>query len=573
MLCFPQVIEAFPSASGANKKLHDLIKEKISGNLSLLLQAVALGRAAFDATSLFEAMDGVGTTESVLIDILTSRSNAEITQIKLKFQELFGKNLEATIMKETRGHLEKVLVALLQANREEGAAIDAARVRADAEALHRAGEKKIGTDEDKFIEILAKRSILHNRAVCAEYAKISTKGLIGAIKSECSGDFRDALIALADSYHYLAEEIHDAVAGIGTKDKKLIRLLVGSSKARLDGAKTLYLTEHKKSIMTAVEGDTSGDYRAALRRVLCVSTHDFAGVSLREAMKGVGTDTNALVRTLTSVPSTKAELAEIAKAYERSFGTKLDHAIKSETSGDLSRFLVALVTPKETLMATLLHDAISGLGTRESVLLHVLGARSNKEIVAIQNEFSRLYGGKALLNEIKGDITGKAETLFTALMRGNRNEAVDLPQPQAALEAQAIFNAGEGQLGTNENSLIEKITHFSSSQLRQINEEYRKICGKNIADSIKSETSGLLETALLACLDNDGYVATLLKKALQGFGTDDAMLIGIVASRDKAENKRIAETYQARFGKSLLDDVKGDTSGAYQRAVIGWLGF
>ena len=70
-----------------------------------------------------------------------------------------GKKLEESIVSETSGHLKRLLVALLQANRPEGNTIDRRKARNDAKALFEAGEKKFGTDESRFNVILCSRSI------------------------------------------------------------------------------------------------------------------------------------------------------------------------------------------------------------------------------------------------------------------------------------------------------------------------------------------------------------------------------------------------------------------------------
>ena len=68
-----------------------------------------------------------------------------------------GKKLEDAVISETSGHLKRLLVSLLQANRPEGNTVDRRKARNDAKALHEAGEKKFGTDESRFNVILCSR--------------------------------------------------------------------------------------------------------------------------------------------------------------------------------------------------------------------------------------------------------------------------------------------------------------------------------------------------------------------------------------------------------------------------------
>ena len=65
--------------------VQDLIKElksELSGNLEECILALFEPKALYDAKSLRRAMRGAGTDEGCLIEILCTRTNAEIQAIK-----------------------------------------------------------------------------------------------------------------------------------------------------------------------------------------------------------------------------------------------------------------------------------------------------------------------------------------------------------------------------------------------------------------------------------------------------------------------------------------------------------
>ena len=68
-----------------------------------------------------------------------------------------NRKLEDDIISETSGHLKRLLVSMLQANRPEGNTIDRRKARKDAKDLLEAGENKFGTDESRFNVILCSR--------------------------------------------------------------------------------------------------------------------------------------------------------------------------------------------------------------------------------------------------------------------------------------------------------------------------------------------------------------------------------------------------------------------------------
>ncbi|KAJ8347149.1 hypothetical protein SKAU_G00285500 [Synaphobranchus kaupii] len=95
-----QIKEAFQQAYG--KALDADLGTALSGDLKDLALALLKTPAQYDAQMLREAMKGFGTNEDVLIEILVSRSNAEIAEIKKVYQEEYQRDLEEDIDSENR---------------------------------------------------------------------------------------------------------------------------------------------------------------------------------------------------------------------------------------------------------------------------------------------------------------------------------------------------------------------------------------------------------------------------------------------------------------------------------------
>lgn len=55
------------------------------------------------------------------------------------FLTVYGKSLESELKGDTSGHFKRLLVSLVQANRDENQGIDQAQAIADAQALYEAG--------------------------------------------------------------------------------------------------------------------------------------------------------------------------------------------------------------------------------------------------------------------------------------------------------------------------------------------------------------------------------------------------------------------------------------------------
>uniref|UniRef100_A0A1B0D9S0 Annexin n=1 Tax=Phlebotomus papatasi TaxID=29031 RepID=A0A1B0D9S0_PHLPP len=108
---------------------------------------------------------------------------------------------------------------------------------------------------------------------------------------------------------------------------------------------------------------------------------------LRKAMKGFGTDEDALINVICRRTNEQRQM--IARDYKTNFGKDLIEDIKSETTGNFENLLVALMTPIVDFYAMELHEAMSGMGTDEDVLIEVLGSMSNYEIHTIKYAYEK----------------------------------------------------------------------------------------------------------------------------------------------------------------------------------------
>jgi len=68
--------------------------------------------------------------------------------------------------------------------------------------------------------------------------------------------------------------------------------------------------------------------------------------------------------------------------------------------------------------------------------------------------------------------------------------------------------------------------------------------------------------------------ALLMEEAMAGMGTKDALLTNRIVRChwDKYHLQQVKAAYQYRFKKSLVNRVKGETSGDYERLLVACLG-
>uniref|UniRef100_A0A672PHL6 Annexin n=1 Tax=Sinocyclocheilus grahami TaxID=75366 RepID=A0A672PHL6_SINGR len=253
------------------KDLVSDIKSEVKGDFEDLVLAMLKAPAHFDASELKEAISGAGTDEACLIEILSSRSNAEILEINKVYKAEYGKSLEDAISSDTSGHFRRLLVSLSQGNRDEKETVDISLAKQEAQKLHAAGENKVGTDESQFNAILCARSKPHLRQVFHEYQQMCGKDIEKSICSEMSGNVESGMVAVVkcikNTAAYFAERLHKAMQGVGTKDRTLIRIMVSRSEVDMLDIRQEYLRQYGKSLYTAISGDTTGDYKKLLLKL------------------------------------------------------------------------------------------------------------------------------------------------------------------------------------------------------------------------------------------------------------------------------------------------------------------
>uniref|UniRef100_A0A672MZB9 Annexin n=1 Tax=Sinocyclocheilus grahami TaxID=75366 RepID=A0A672MZB9_SINGR len=146
------------------------------------------GLAKSDAKALFEAGENrVGTVCSVLIDVLTTRSEAQLCKIFQHYGKYSKQGLAKVLESELHGDLEDCLMALVKSAWNKPAFF--------AEKLHLA-MKGLGTNTDTLTRILVSRSEIDLLKIIQEYKRMYGKPLQEAILQETSGDYEKILLTL-----------------------------------------------------------------------------------------------------------------------------------------------------------------------------------------------------------------------------------------------------------------------------------------------------------------------------------------------------------------------------------------
>ncbi|KAG8128514.1 hypothetical protein E2320_015363 [Naja naja] len=565
------------------------LKYELTGKFERLIVGLMRPLEYFDAKEIKDALKGIGTDEKSLIEILASRTNQQIHALVEAYKDAYERDLEEDVVADTSGHFKKMLIVLLQGNREEDDVVSEDLVEQDANDLLEAGEQKWGTDEAQFVYILGNRSKQHLRLVFNEYQKISGKSLEMSIRGELSGDFEKLMLAVVKNIRstaeYFAERLFKAMKGLGTRDNTLIRIMVARSEIDMLDIREIFRTKYEKSLHHMIESDTSGDYKKALLK-LCGGDDDAAGeffpeaaqvayqmwelsavaklelkgtISpaanfnadgdakvLRKAMKGFGTDEDAIIEVVTQRSNDQRQ--DIIKAYKSHYGRDLMADLKSEISGPLAKVILGLMMPPAFYDAKQLKKAMEGAGTDESALIEILATRNNKEIQAINAAYKE--GGEDF-TKAHADAQVVAETLKLSDVSSDDSTSL-------------------------ETRFLSILCTQSYPQLRRVFQEFVKMTNHDVAHAINKRMSGDVRDAFLAIVrsvkNKQAFFADKLYKSMKGAGTDDQTLIRIIVSRSETDLLNIRREFWELYDKSLHHMIEKDTSGDYRKALLAVCG-
>lgn len=289
---------------------------------------------------------------------------------------------------------------------------------------------------------------------------------------------------------------------------------------------------------------------------------------LRKAMKGLGTNEEPIIDVLAH--RTNFQRLQIELAYKTQFGRDLIEDLNSELSGRFEDVVLAVMTPISDYCAKELRHALSGAGTDEDVLIEILCSRENRDILEIKTAYKRLFD-RSLEDDLKSDTSGDFRRLMVSMSTGARNEGFADPD-QAKQDAQELYDAGEGQWGTDESAFNVILATRSWDHLSMVFYEYFQLTGHTIGDAIKREFSGDVEQGwktVAHCVENrPSFFAQRIYKAMKGAGTEDRDLIRLIVTRCEIDLVQIKEEFYNQYENTMEEAIESDTSGDYKRMLI-----
>ncbi|XP_066379782.1 annexin-like protein RJ4 [Miscanthus floridulus] len=307
--------------------------------------------ATEDAENIRKAVQGWGTDEKALIEILGHRTAAQRAEIAVAYEGLYNESLLDRLHSELSGDFRSAMMLWT--------ADPAAR---DAKLAHKAmkkGERYVWV----LIEVACASTPDHLVAVRKAYREAYSASLeedVAACPLYKDPLLKQFLVRLVSSYRYSGElvdaelaraeaaELHDAV--VARKQPlhgDVVRIVSSRSKPQLKATLERYRQDHGKAIDEVLEEERRSDQLAAVLKtaVWCLTSPEkhFAEV-IRSSIVGLGTDEESLTRAVVS--RAEIDMKKVKEEYKARYRKTVTSDINGDTSGYYNGILLTLVGPE-----------------------------------------------------------------------------------------------------------------------------------------------------------------------------------------------------------------------------------
>ncbi|VDK48059.1 unnamed protein product [Anisakis simplex] len=322
-----------------------------------------------------------------------------------------------------------------------------------------------------------------------------------------------------------------------------------------------------------------------------------AAEQLEKAMKGSGCDKNKVIEVIAKCNNAQRQM--IRTPYRTKYNKDLIEELKRELSGDFENVIIGLMEPPTKYDAIQLHQAVKGLGTRESTLVDILCSRTNNQMDAIKIEYKNNFN-KQLEEDIVGDTSGDFKDLLLALLNNKRDVTFNVDVGKAREEARKIMGNKARKEKPDKATMMHAFTTENFRQLARLFSEHQSLSGETMQEERGIVNSSIAENRgmVIRCISNDvnlffhlqkmfsgdakvAYLALIdslsnkprffarqLYEAMKGLGTADDDLIRIVVARSELDLADIRDEFERVYKKPLVDWIKSECSGAYRDALI-----
>jgi hypothetical protein len=280
-------------------------------------------------------------------------------------------------------------------------------------------------------------------------------------------------------------------------ENSIIQLVTNRTNSQLQQIKESYTTLYNSDLIKDLKKALSGHFEDVVVGLFCTPI-DYDCFHLRKAIKGLGTDENALIEIICTRPPDTIE--KIKKRYGEMYpGRNLIKDVEGDTSGNFRKILKSLLNANRhpdaypnleecKNCAKRLYEAGEKiLGTNEDVFTQIFTEKSPSEFICIAQLYHKLTK-HTLLQAVQNEFSFDSKKCLIAIIY-----AILSPSEYFA---KLIYKAIKG-LGTDDTTLIRVMVSRHEIDMPQIKQYYKQNYKKDMIEDIKNDTSGTYRQILV----------------------------------------------------------------------------
>jgi DNA polymerase III delta subunit len=290
-----------------------------------------------------------------------------------------------------------------------------------------------------------------------------------------------------------ARDLRDAMKGVGTDEKVLIKILTNRSRQQLQAVQAAFKAKFGKDLKTEIKKETSGNFRKVLIYRLKPNQFEMKKSGLLKAVKGAGTNERRLIDILAYTPNAEMALIKndrvLVDKVVKDVSGHFKDAVKDLLGADRNEN--PQINPAEIAedVRVLYKAGEKKIGTDEKAFIKILTNKAPWYNQALNQAYKQAHS-HTLEHSIEKEFSGWLKELLVALVT-----------PPYEYYTETLYKAMHGA-GTNDDVLTWYFGYLEKNELKLIEMLFNKKYPKSLKDMIKADTTGHYEKVLLAMIDH-----------------------------------------------------------------------
>lgn len=285
----------------------------------------------------------------------------------------------------------------------------------------------VGTNEKEIIRIVLGNSNHQLQLIKNQYLLLYKQYLERSLEQNISGNFGEIISALLKNRNeFQAGYMNQAISEIGDDEDAIIEILCTKSSEELDDLKEGYLKKYNRDLESDIKNVSDGDFNDLYLSLASGKRKANHGYDLNESKelaqklvnssKGNKIDEKAFIEILST--TSFAQLNSVIAIFEDLTNQKIIDVVTPRSEGNMKKLfstMIKCVRERPRYFAEQIHYALSGIGTRDKMLIYYIVSRYEIDMKEIKNEYKKLYK-ETLYKDVKNDTGGYYEDVLLSLI-------------------------------------------------------------------------------------------------------------------------------------------------------------